>query len=371
MKLKYIDALRGLAILGVLIVHCSMYGINVFFPSIVSSILNQGSRGVQLFYIASAFTLFFSMNRRYENEKFPKINFFIRRFFRIAPMYYIGIFYYLWQDGFGARYWLGDANSISIGNILSNIFFIHGFNPYWITSIVPGGWSIAVEMLFYCFVPLLFIKIKNTQQAYIFVLITLFFRLFLQLILHQFQFIGSSRLWNEYLFFYFPSQLPIFALGILFYFIVKENYLIKISPNLIILTSVILIGQFVGLSLLPNHFLFGFAFVILAIAMSKSEFILFQNPVIIHIGKISYSMYLVHFAVLHWLTKINFIDYLQVSNTITALLNYGIRLLILIVLSVIISTIFYKFIEIPLQNIGKRLIEKINITQKSNRIASR
>jgi peptidoglycan/LPS O-acetylase OafA/YrhL len=106
------------------------------------------------------------MNRRNENEKHPKFNFFIRRFFRIAPLYYIGILYYLWQDGFGSRYWLSDQELVTTANILSNIFFVHGFNPYWMNSVVPGGWSIAVEMLFYCIAPLLFVKIKNVSLSF-------------------------------------------------------------------------------------------------------------------------------------------------------------------------------------------------------------
>lgn len=360
MKLNYIDVLRGLAILGVLLVHCAQYGNTDFLPLMILNIIGNGARGVQLFYIASAFTLFLSMNKRYENEKYPKINFFIRRFFRIAPLYYVGICYYLWQDGFGARYWLGDMDSITSANILSNVLFIHGFNPYWINSLVPGGWSIAVEMLFYCFVPLLFIKIKNTQQAYIFVLITLFFRLVLDLFFHRFQLIGSERLWNEYLFFYFPSQLPVLALGILFYYIVNDGYRVIVSSNLVIFTSVVLMLQFIGFPILPGHFLFGIAFVLLGIAISKTEFKVLENPILIYIGKISYSMYLVHFAVLYWLTKFNFVDYLEVSNAFTAILNYSFRFLIVIVLSVFISSISYRLIEMPMQNIGKKIIFKIN-----------
>ena len=99
-NLRYIDALRGLAIIGVVISHCSLYGSNILYPSFFSSILANGARGVQLFYIASAFTLFLSLHNRYNKEEKAFKNFFIRRFFRIAPLYYIGVCYYLWQDGF-------------------------------------------------------------------------------------------------------------------------------------------------------------------------------------------------------------------------------------------------------------------------------
>ena len=103
MKLKYIDALRGLAILGVLIVHCGGHGDNGAIPQSLLAIISNGARGVQLFFIVSAFTLFLSMTHKYEQEKHPKLNFFIRRFFRIAPMYYIGIVYYLFQYLFSEK----------------------------------------------------------------------------------------------------------------------------------------------------------------------------------------------------------------------------------------------------------------------------
>jgi peptidoglycan/LPS O-acetylase OafA/YrhL len=360
MKLKYIDALRGLAIMGVLLVHCGQYGANEDLPSIIQSMILNGAHGVQLFYVASAFTLFLTLANRHAPEKYPWFNFFIRRFFRIAPMYYIGICYYLWQDGFGARYWLGDADHITTGNIFSNFFFFHGFNPYWITSLVPGGWSIAVEMLFYCLIPLLFLKIKNTRQAFQFFLIALFMRAALQFLLNRFPLIENERLWVEYLYMYFPSQLPVFALGILLYFVVKENYRIAVSPALILLSFFILIAQFVGIPLLPNHILFSIAFVVLAIALSKNEFKMFVNPVFIYIGKVSYSMYLVHFAVLYWLDKMDFVNFLTVTNALDAVVNYGIRLFALTVLTVVISSVFYKTIELPMQHIGRKLIYKIN-----------
>jgi len=360
MKLKYIDVLRGIAILGVLIVHNLLYGNNGYIPSKILNFILFGQRGVQLFYFASAFTLFFSMNRRYENETYPKTNFFIRRFFRIAPMYYIGICYYLMQDGFGSRYWLGDAKSITYGNILSNIFFVHGFNPYWINSLVPGGWSVAIEMLFYCLLPFLIFKIKNTQHAFIFVLISIFFRFLFQYILQRHHLIGNQMLWDAYLNFYFPNQLPIFALGILFYFILKEDYSLSLSPKILIPSAILLIGQLVGLIIFPEHVVFGIAFVLLGILLSKYEFKFLVNPALIYIGKISFSMYLVHNAVLYWLNSLRLVDFVVVSDTYSSLLNYAIRLIILIVCTVIISTIFYKLVELPMINIGKKLIKRLN-----------
>src|SRR6267142_3828703 len=199
-KLNYIDALRGIAICGVLVVHCGQAGKNNY-SSILQNMILNGAIGVQLFYVASAFTIFLTFAARYDKEINPTANFFIRRFFRISPMYYAGILYYLFQDGLGARYWLGDAAQVSTWNILSNVFFFHSFSPYWITSVVPGGWSIAVEMFFYCSVPFLFLRIKNLNHAVLFFVFTLILRIILNSLLHRFPLIAFDRLWDEYLFF--------------------------------------------------------------------------------------------------------------------------------------------------------------------------
>lgn len=362
MKLRYIDTLRGLAILAVIIVHCSIYGDNTYLPSVFQSVVYSGVHGVQLFYVVSAFTMFLTLHNREGKEEFLWTKFFIRRFFRIAPMYYVGICYFLWQDGLGPRYWLGDADHVTLSNILSNFFFVHGFNPYWITSLVPGGWSITDEVLFYCLIPLLFLIIKNTQQAFRFVLVTLAVRLLLHIVFNEFPLIGSERLWQEYLYLYLPSQLPVFALGILFFFIVRDEYKISVSPTLILITAVVLIVQFIGfpmgLPVLPNHFLFSCAFVILCIALSRYEFRVLVNPAFIYIGKISFSMYLVHFAVIHWLIEFDAADYLAVSNQYQAIINYGVRLLVVTGITILISSVFYKFVELPMQVVGKRIINK-------------
>src|SRR5205823_5455354 len=90
------DALRGLAILAVIMVHVIQYGPDAkFFSGGLISIVQHGARGVQLFFVASALTLWMSMSNR-KQKKHPTQSFYIRRLFRIAPMYYLGVAYYTW-----------------------------------------------------------------------------------------------------------------------------------------------------------------------------------------------------------------------------------------------------------------------------------
>ncbi|TSD67604.1 acyltransferase [Inquilinus sp. KBS0705] len=356
-KLDYITVLRAIAILGVLIVHVSLQSINIekIHPYIIA-IINNGARGVQLFYLLSAFTLFLSFSNRV-NEKKTVRNYFIRRFFRIAPLYYIAIVYYLWQDGFGPRYWLGNDPSISLGNIISNFTFTHGFSPYWIASLVPGGWSVAIEVAFYCLVPFLYYRIKNIQQAYNFLLVTLAIRFILLLIFQHIILIPENRLWNEYLFLYFPNQLPIFALGIILYFLIySETYEINLK-SLLLGAIFLLVGFSLEQQLLIyNLFLFGLSFILLVIALQKYHPKILFNQAFLYIGKVSYTLYLTHWAAIYFLNKFRLINFFEKVNEPFAIINLIINYLIVLSISLFFSCILNYFIEEPLQKFGKKII---------------
>lgn len=358
MKLKYIDTLRGLAVLAVLMVHCFQIGDVDLIPSKLLRFFSFGDKGVQLFFIASAFTLFLSLHRRNESSS---RNFFIRRFFRIAPMYYIAILYYLFQNGLGARYWLGDLTSISVSNVLSNITFSHGLNPYWINSLVPGGWTIGIEMLFYLFVPFLFKRIKHIDQAFSFFIITLFLRFIFNYLILNNQLITSDYIWEAFLYFYFPNQLPVFALGILFYYIIYRNDNNTKSALNYYFFALLIFSQLLGYDVFPNHIIFGIGFLFLGIALHKYEFKILVNPISIYIGKISYSMYLVHFAILYWMSKYNLTTFIEIDSSLFQIGNMIIRFLILTISTILIASIFYRFVEVPSQRLGKLMINRFSL----------
>ena len=59
---------------------------------------------------------------------------------------------------------LGPGGS-SIGGILATLAFVNGRSVDWITRLVPGGWSIAVEMNFYLLVPWMFRRLRGVRDA--------------------------------------------------------------------------------------------------------------------------------------------------------------------------------------------------------------
>jgi peptidoglycan/LPS O-acetylase OafA/YrhL len=124
--------------------------------------------------------------------------------------------------------------------------------------------------------------------------------------------------------------------------------------SLLFLSISILVQLFTGKAIFySGHILFGIGFTVFAYALSQNNFRIFVNPVFKYLGKISFSMYLCHFGIFTILEKISFIDY--VDNQI---INYLIRLVLVVLIAVIISTLSYNLIEIPFQNIGKNIIKK-------------
>lgn len=356
-KLKFIDALRGLAIIGVIVVHTGQHG-NTKVPWYISKFVEEGARGVQLFFLASAFTLFLSFNNRVNKEKNATRNFFIRRFFRIAPMYYLGIIYYFFQNNFGIDFQSGGKTLSSIPLIISNITFIHGLSPYYINTLVPGGWSISVEFMFYALVPLLFTYVKNLNQSLVLFITTTALTAIIKFYFLKYPLIEDPQLWQDFLFLNIINQLPVFALGLIFYFIViKNENLGDISKSSLLTLSILIFCHLCMpyMNILANHILFSIGFLILAYALSKNDFIILNNVVTRYIGTISFSMYLVHIAVLYWLDYFNFTDYFESGSK-----NFLLRSFITISLSILLSTIFYRLIEIPGQKLGKKVIDKLS-----------
>jgi peptidoglycan/LPS O-acetylase OafA/YrhL len=91
-RFDYIDALRGWAILAVIFAHAATMAP---IQGSLRRFADNGFMGVHLFFVISAFTIFHMLSKHAEQESKPIRNFFIRRLFRIAPVYWFGIIFYI------------------------------------------------------------------------------------------------------------------------------------------------------------------------------------------------------------------------------------------------------------------------------------
>ncbi|MGI8419347.1 MAG: acyltransferase family protein [Candidatus Levyibacteriota bacterium] len=354
-RYAYIDSLRGLAVIGVLLAHVSHYS-NIVYPSWLQILTaaDVGPRGVQLFYVVSAFTLCLSFSNRKSMEKHVLRNFYIRRFFRIAPLFYLAILYYLWQQ----NYWSDNPQHFSLLNILSTFTFINGVSSDWINNVVFGGWSIAIEVTFYLLFPLLYYKLKSFRFALLTTVIVAIAMQLLRLYLLSFPAIHQSPDFQTYTFEFFPSQLPIFLIGMTTFLFMHEDISKEKKYQLkwyVVGGGLLLIAQaLLPIKLIAGHYIYGIIFGILLFTLSKYPHKLLVNLVTVYMGKISFSLYLCHMAVYYWLTQLGLNHYLPINPY----LNFGIRFILLTFLSSLIASMLYFTVEKGGIILGKKIINK-------------
>ena len=203
--LPWIDALRGLAILMVLANHVALQVPGLSAP--VRALASFGQMGVQLFFVASAYTLCLSWQQRRAGEGRPLLAFLLRRVFRIAPLYWFAIALFA-----GLHFLNVDADSggtdspYTAANVWANLGFVHGLLPAAQNSVVPGGWSIGVEMFFYLLFPLLLRAAQSVRASVLLASLALALNL-----LWQTSMGGVAN--NSAAYFHPLNQMPVFLLG--------------------------------------------------------------------------------------------------------------------------------------------------------------
>lgn len=343
----------------------------VGLPEWIGNITDKGKYGVQLFFLLSAFTLFFSMSHR-KGKGDSKTNFFIRRFFRIAPLFYLALIIYSLEKIGLAMAGLAEPYSFTIGNVIGTLSFIgNGFNPVWINSLVPGGWSITVEMTFYLIVPYLFSKLKNLKQALILTTVSVPITVSLNYFLSGIETPYSENVWQNFLYYWFPNQLPVFLLGILVFFIYKEGVLNKIKQKSLVSTSTLIAAPvvmfalaFIGNDFAQLHLIYAILFALIMMALEIQNNSLVVNKITTYLGEISFSIYLTHFLIID---VVRFgLRALNIEVLLSSTSYFMVLLLVTTIITVAVSHLTYKYIETPGNKLGKVLINALEKRESLN-----
>ena len=350
---RYLDALRGIAIFLVLLVHVW----NVAKPdnALLDFLGAHGARGVQLFYMASALTLLMSWENRRQREHAPVRNFFLRRFFRIAPLYWLAVLIYAVAAAFGVS---GHDAPVTWHSILANLTFTHGWHPDWIASPVPIGWSVGVEVSFYALLPLLVLFITNIERAVVAFLVSLPLAGWLAPFAIKAFPNTDSHVLHTFLYFWLPNQLPVFLLGIVAFYALPLIYewsrknTTDRAMVLFGLAGVVLAFASTGKG---THVTYSLGFLLLILALSIWQPVVLVNRFTCFLGKISYSVYLLHFVLLVG------VQHLVTKDLPFTLSNDATFLLILALLTVYCLAICYasyRWIEEPCMAFGKKVIAR-------------
>lgn len=297
------------------------------------------------------------------SEVSPLRNFLIRRFFRIAPLFWCAILAYSLLNGFSPSYWA--PNGIKWWFLLLTALFMHGWSPETSNSVVDGGWVIAVEVSFYLVAPILFRWAKDVKTSLGFLIFSLIVgwglsRAALAAWSPHYP-AAQQYLVTSYVFlFWFFAQLPVFGVGIIVYHLFKRwrDTRDRTLSAILLLSALLLFVAFLGASsfqnILPQTFLYAVAFGIFALALHFWPTRILVNPVTQWIGKLSYSIFLTHFAVLALLGRV-FPNGFILSGD----LGFVVAFVLTTLLSAGVSVLAYNLVERPGLRLGRLLIARL------------
>jgi exopolysaccharide production protein ExoZ len=303
-----LDLLRGMAILMVVAAHCGLTTTS-FVPGLAAVVGGYGQLGVQLFFIVSGYTMMLTYGDRVDLAAARA--FYIRRVFRIVPLFWIAlVFYLLVTKGEGFREWAPDG--VSARDVLLTIFFLHWTSITAFNSVVPGGWSIAVEMQFYLLFPLIIYLFRRNNGPLVTYGLIALVSISAQFLADHYlvPLLAASlskdpeHLANAFFVCSLPRQLICFGLGILLYDIVERHSRPMLGALFLLAAALCSTwGAMVAI-------LFFVALGVLAKNVTMSALVLF--------GRHSYAIYLVHFALISAVSALFPLDLLAMFPLVAA-----------------------------------------------------
>jgi peptidoglycan/LPS O-acetylase OafA/YrhL len=364
LHLPYLDGLRGLASLYVVLVHVEP-SIGDQLPvswSLFVRAMKYGAFSVISFIVLSGYVLMLPVARS-ENGQLSGsfINYIKRRSRRILPPYYMALFICLllgiavfflekltgfqWNEQAG----IGSFSPrFSLIDVLSHLLLVHNLSPSTYITINPPMWTVATEWQIYFLFPLFLLPIWRRFGILSVVIIAFAIGITpIYLLNGLFEQAG-------------PWLLGVFCLGMAAADIgfSQQPKLVAMRNSLpwgwlaIIFTGIAFLTEWrpLGLHIWINQSFAGLAFACLFVYLTKSivegkqpslVLRILQHPWAIALGTFSYSLYLTHGPVLVFVRY--FLFYLPISPDIFAAASYSVGT----AMSLIIAYWFYLFFERP------------------------
>jgi len=340
--------LRGLAAVSVVIVHYDGFGIRKMFKDdssmsfLVNTFVSLGIYGPPVFFVASGFALSASL----ANRQTKIATFAIQRFFRMWPLYAV---VFLLGITFKATI-NGKIGSIEVKNIFMHLTFLDVFNWKYLKSDPIGVLSsVPIEFWWSLLIPGLILARQKSKYIEIPMCIILIFLTF---------FIERLDPFNSYFADYGQNNCKRWwVYGICFYFgniayIFRKTRVITISNIRFSVLAFCLsfILELFRLNLIYTVLAISFIYLLMGDTLKSTHKSAHSiNNILLCIGTICYSIYLLHLP----------IKFLCASIFSNEFLLNGFCL----VLIALLSCASYLYIEVPFIKFGKK-ITKPKSTQK-------
>lgn len=337
----FITGLRAIAATMVVVIHTA--ALRDFGP-VGEAITNAGKYGVDVFFVISGFTVAKTF------KEAPCYSAYLtRRLFRIAPIYWIVVSLALLFSALGWTIspWMEDLGaSPNFYNLFMHLSML-SFLDYRIASSAIGvEWTIPIEVFWYTLLPLLIAYTRTVPRTFLVVLALAIFTAGLSYFLKKS--IGTSlpAKWLP------TSHGHFFFVGALTYVLRQKFTTLPLQKSRLWIAGAVVIffvslavsfpgrGELIALS---TAVLVTF----LAPGRGKLVFKALTLKPLLFVGSISYSLYLVHYAVISGIQKLG-VDWP----------NAFVGFLVVFLVSVAISTVTYVVIERPTNAWGRRIVQR-------------
>jgi len=349
----YFNGARGFAVLLVWLSHTSGRGQEIagWF-----SFHGLGHIGVMLFFVLSGYLLSLQFEK---GKRFVFHEYMVRRFFRIVPLYFLVLIvvflFQFYTNEVHDKYLHIDQGSIGL---LKHLLFLRGDGVFW---------TIPTEFIFYLFLPFiaLFLVDQNLIRYALICILALLYGIYHLAIyinvidMPSIIFIEVNK---------HSQYLDVFTIGVVFGMLsknsrIKDFYLshnkmfnvsIFLAFTVTMVVSVILVCKSIFIfnqPFYPVRFVSFFYALIFALTIYSAQMgnnyirCLFESKVLVYMGVVGYSWYLLHMPVLQMVNVLDFPSWWL--------------FLISTVVITVISTISYLLVEEPFIRLGEFLSKKI------------
>ncbi len=344
----YINALKGIAIMGVTLMHVGGEGLPGFNGNNY-----DGARSVQMFFLISAILAFSSLTNSFSDRIFPVkglVEWYVKKAIRLVPLYYLAILISMLTKSWNP-YWLGTEKYVTVKNLIAHFFLVHGFFPHYTDSVLGVDWYLGCLWIFLLLTPFLYKIINSLKRSIIFISIVYVINPFLNHILKMYLPVESDPIvYEAYIDLFGPfSQLLIYSIGIVLYYSIIEiqkkelRHKVVISYTLLMMSIVLIWGGIdrVAYVLRLSRFeMIGILFGIIILSQSIYPSVLIDNPFFRLFGKYSYGIYLFQFIWIYFYER-----HIHYTGPQDWIIKYMVSLVVLLIIAVLANIFFEKPVQ--------------------------
>jgi len=330
------------------------YGSGLFpqTPDFLQILRENFHLGVSYFFVLSGYVMMIA----YSNlESINFKTYLTNRLSRIYPTHLLALFLTILVSILSSLNYL-EYYKFDMQGFILNIFLMQAWFPGNALSLNIPSWSISVELFFYICFPFLFnYLIKRTKPKTVifsFMAFWLISQVCLNLYYNSSLFDPKNVLDKNFLFYnpFFNSSS--FVIGCLAGYIFRSKIFQNRNYDFIIIFLTVLTAAFVIIFqhlLLQNGLLsINFALIIFILSINNGKITqAFKNKKLVHLGDISFAMYLLQFPIFMALKKV---------NSVLTIKNPYIYFLIGFLILIVISHFVYIYFENPLRKKLKHIL---------------